>query len=235
MTQMWLLLAITTAGLAGAAFWRSLRPPAEYVSLKGRRGHRADVRARFEQEKAWYPYLLDVLRVLSFMVAGERFKSTRDALDDKLRKAGDLLGLEPAEFLGLCMFSSGALAVALGWSVSMVALGWAIPMLIIGGGMGYALPVLYLEDTVARRMRSIHKELPYVLDTLGISLSAGLTFQQSLERLLKKGEERPSVLLEELKIVHLQIEMGRSLEDAFDSLKDRVPSNFVADVSNAVR
>jgi len=235
MSQLWLLLSTLSAALAAVVLWRGLRPPPDFAPVQQRHGHRADIRESLTTEQALYPYLLDVLRVLAYPMSSARLETTRTGLDDKLRKAGDLLGLEPAEFLGLCLVCSVGTAAMLGWSVSLVALGWAVPAIIIGAGMGYVMPLLYLEDLVARRMREIHKELPYVLDTLAISLTAGLSFPQSLRRLLARREGRDSVLLQELKVVHLQMEMGMSLEDSFDELKDRVPSNFVADVANAVR
>jgi len=235
MSGLYMMLAVISAGLAAAVFWRALKPPKTYEIESERRGHRAEIRAGLFKNKAWYPYLLDILWVLSYLVRGERLKGARASLDEKLRKAGDMFGLEASEFLGLCILSSATLALTLSWAMSQVTLGWVAPTMIIGAGMGYVLPLLYLEDLVSRRMRAIHIELPYVLDTVGISLSAGLTFQQSMERLLRKAEKRESVLLEELKIVHMQMEMGVSLENAFAELKDRVPSNFVADVANAVR
>ena len=234
-STIYLMLAISSAGVAAAVFWIGLKPPKTYKVEGERRGHRADVRAALMEQKVWYPYLLDLVWVFSYLVRSERLQGTRETLDEKLRKSGNILGLEAAEFLGFCILSAASLAIALGWSISQVTLGWVVPAMIIGTGLGYVLPLLYLEDVVARRMRAIHIELPYVLDTVGISLSAGLTFQQSMERLLQKAEKRDSVLLEELKIVHMQMEMGVSLENAFAELKERVPSNFVADVANAVR
>ena len=235
MTALWWTLSVALVAGFGVLSWSWLQPPASFDPGRAAVGHRRAVRRDLAGRYAWYPGLLALLRVLAHLLDRPGFDGARAAIDVRLVRSGERTGLGPEEFLALCLASALSLGAVLCGAVGVSGTGWAGAAALVGLAVGYALPLLFLEEMVGRRLTSIHKELPYLLDTLCVSLSAGQTFNQALRRLLGRRSERMTPLLEEMKIVLLQIQLGTAREDAFDRLKERVASNYVADVANAVR
>jgi tight adherence protein B len=93
--------------------------------------------------------------------------------------------------------------------------------LIIGCLLGFYLPRWYLKKKRRERLAKFNKGLPDMLSTIVGSLRAGFSFQQALKSVTEEAE---SPIKEEMEMVLKEMQYGSSLEDSLNSLKDRMPS-----------
>src|SRR3989441_9426758 len=105
--------------------------------------------------------------------------------------AGTPFGLDPAGVQTLRVASAAALGtvgtilgVLMGSPVALVI------FLLTGGGVGFYLPVLWLDQLVRARRAEIEAALPNALDVVAISMQAGLGLDRALEQ-LDRHRERP--------------------------------------------
>lgn len=84
---------------------------------------------------------------------------------------------------------------------------------------GFHFPNLWLRDRIKVRTHSMVRELPHVVDMLALSTRAGLGFIAGLERLVRKRP--PTPLMEELKKLLQEIQMGTSRSDALRNMANR--------------
>ena len=145
----------------------------------------------------------------------------RGFLGRQLLYAGNPAGLLPEEFAGL-MAVSGLLGAAL-WAVAALLLrlpSWWLPGTLAAGLLGFALPAVWLRDTVAERRKGIRKALPYAMDLLTLSVEAGLDFTVAMSRLVQKLGR--SALGHELSKTLKEIQMGATRKTALRALADRI-------------
>jgi tight adherence protein C len=95
-----------------------------------------------------------------------------------------------------------------------------LPIMMMSIGIAYFLPDLWLTGQIKKRKKEILKDLPYVIDLLNICVGAGLDFMVAVNHVIK--EFRPCVLVEELKVLVREIQMGLSRRDALKNLAARV-------------
>jgi tight adherence protein C len=92
--------------------------------------------------------------------------------------------------------------------------------LIISAAAGTVLPALWIKSKVTARHRAIFRGLPDVIDTLILSMEAGLDFSSALKKYLEKS--RPSAINSEFHIVQQEIGMGKTRIEALNSMSARV-------------
>lgn len=153
-----------------------------------------------------------------------------DNISHQLMIAGNPNNLGAREFYGLSM-ASMILGVVLGivffrrgeFSLLNIIVSGAIVFLF------YALPNVWLRGKIRRRQNIIRKNLPDALDMLSVCATAGLGFDQSLQRVSEYWQTPLSV---EFTRMLSEMEMGVSRRDAMRNLSDRVEvpeiSSFVA-------
>ncbi len=88
--------------------------------------------------------------------------------------------------------------------------------------LGFLFPYKWLLDRIKIRTNSMVRELPHVVDMLALSTRAGLGFIAGIERLTKNRP--PTPLLEELKTLLQEIQMGSTRQDALRNMADRCDS-----------
>ncbi len=88
--------------------------------------------------------------------------------------------------------------------------------------IGFVLPDLWLTNTVKKRHAAILRDLPHVIDLLNICVGAGLDFMVAVGRVIQ--EFHPCVLIEELKALMHEIQMGSARRDALKSMAQRINS-----------
>lgn len=125
-----------------------------------------------------------------------------------------LLAVLPGFLLGLSVLSDPTLMKVL-MLIGIVLLGWF-------------LPDMWLSGRADRRLQTIERELPDVLDQLTISVEAGLGFEAALARV---GRSRSGPLGEEIGRTMQDIQLGQRRADALDALAARAE---VADVRHFV-
>jgi tight adherence protein C len=85
--------------------------------------------------------------------------------------------------------------------------------------LGWYFMDLWLRDKVRERKRKILGQLPFVLDTLTLSVEAGLEFTAAIARIATQMD--PSPLRDELMIFLRQMQLGTSRRDALRNLAAR--------------
>lgn len=140
-------------------------------------------------------------------------KKKNEKLEIILSRAGLLL--KPEEFV---MFQW--IAMALGGGV-MYAITDRIFFLLMGSVMGFVTPRMIVRRKQQQRLSRFNDGLPDLITTVIGSLRAGFSFIQSLKAVTEEAE---SPIKEEIDLVLKEMQYGRTIEDALQQLKDRIPS-----------
>lgn len=152
-----------------------------------------------------------------------------DNLSKKLNTAGNPMGLGAREFYGISMAFT-LLGVYLAFvlfrrGTATINLLLCILVLLFF----YAGPKVWLHYLVTSRQNKVRKGLPDALDMLSVCATAGLGFDQSLQRV---SEYWDTPIGREFGRVINEMEMGLTRRDALRNLSDRIDireiSSFVA-------
>lgn len=154
-----------------------------------------------------------------------------ERLDRTLVLAGDYLGLTPEEYVSSTII--GAIAgVAFGLSY-MVTGGAAIGAVVFGTA-GSLVTYMMVSKEAERRARDISRGLPYVVDLLALSMSAGLDFPGAIRQVVTRSSNRTDALNEELERILQELSLGSTRRQALENFADRtcIPATieFVASV-----
>jgi tight adherence protein C len=154
-------------------------------------------------------------------------------LSHQLLVAGNPYNLGPREFFGLSVVST-----ILGFLLGFIMLRRAIqqglaPLNILLTVLIFVffvfLPTLWLRARMQRRQNSVRKGMPDALDMLSVCATAGLGFDQSLQRV---SEHWDTPIGQEFGRVIAEMEMGLSRREGLRNLAERVDipeiSSFVA-------
>jgi tight adherence protein C len=93
--------------------------------------------------------------------------------------------------------------------------------LALGVLLGALIPDLVLKRLIARRKERIQLALPDALDLTVVSVEAGLSLDQSLLRIGEHIKPSYPELADELHLTNIEINMGRSRQDALRNLGKR--------------
>jgi tight adherence protein B len=102
---------------------------------------------------------------------------------------------------------------------------------LIGGGVGFALPWVFLRFKRTRRLRAFEEAFPEALDLMARALKAGHAFATGLKMV---ADEMPEPVGPEFRTTFDQQNFGLPLKDALASLTTRVPLLDVRFFSTAV-
>jgi tight adherence protein C len=108
-------------------------------------------------------------------------------------------------------------------AVLAVLLGLVDIGVLYGGALALMLaayPEVWLFSEAQRRQRQIERELPDFLDILAVTVTAGLSFRQALDRV---GETITGPLAEEIRRTLRRMDVGVQRRTAFVELRDRNP------------
>ena len=173
--------------------------------------------------------IFPTIRRLGNMVGRMTPTSTMDNLRRQLAIAGNPFGLGPREFFGFRI-----LFLLLGVWVAFLFFRRGFDTLNIIAGLAFILitfliPVLWLRSRVQKRQDQIRKGLPDALDMLTVCASAGLGFDQSMQRV---AEHWTTPIGLEFARVISEMEMGLSRRDALRNMAERLDvtelSSFVS-------
>jgi tight adherence protein B len=124
-----------------------------------------------------------------------------------------------------------------------------IGLVVVGLGAGYLIgrslvsalllavvclfvPVLYVRTRQTRRLRAFNGQLPDVLDQIVGSLRAGYGLLQSVEWV---SRQLPDPVGSEFDRVVREVQLGRGLSDALDSMVRRIDSDDLALIVTAIK
>jgi tight adherence protein C len=164
--------------------------------------------------------LLPLFKGLTSFIGRLTPASTMDEIRAQLMIAGNPMGLGAREFFGVRMIS-----VAIGLVLGIFFFSRGITsQLNVTGGFGAIIlfffgPMLWLKSRVSARQRTIRKGLPDALDLLTVCATAGLGFDQAMQRV---SEQLQTPIAAELARVISEMEMGLSRRDALRNLSERL-------------
>jgi tight adherence protein C len=160
-------------------------------------------------------------------------RPTRVQIDLLLVRAGDILGLQPAELPALSLLLA-LLGAGLGaWAAEQYGAPRALWSL---GGLSVGLywPTMKWSERAAQRRMQVERGLPAVMDLLILGLSAGLDFTSALRQLLAKASDPREPLTEGLALVLHELEVGKTLRHAIVRFGERFPGPSVSEFVGAV-
>ncbi len=163
--------------------------------------------------------LIPAIDNLTRWLAARTPENQRRELQSKLDLAGSPAKLDAEGFLAIRIglglgLALGALVVgAIMHNPLIEAIGAAV-----GAGLGYYLPILWLNQQVGGRQKEIRLALPDFMDVLTISVEAGLSFDAAVQRVVEKFH---NPLSEELRTALTEIGLGRPRMEALDAMGRR--------------
>ena len=173
------------------------------------------------------------IRWLGVRLSGVLSDKQRASFDERLTISGDFLGLSPDELLA-CIVACGVIGAAIGGVLSYFAPQAGLLPVVFGTMMGGLFPLLSLDGARATRMKSINRGLPYAIDLMALSMSAGGDFPGSIRQVIEKAKSRDDALIDELAFLIQQLEIGRTRTQALRDFMVRTPSEAVAEFVQAV-
>jgi tight adherence protein B len=152
-------------------------------------------------------------------------KGLAASVGSRLEAAG--MSLKPAEWV---LMHSG-IAFGAGVVGFLVSAGGAL-MMVLFGLAGAVMPWLYLSFKQSRRLSKFNGQLADTLQLVSGGLSAGLSFAQSIDTVVRQGTEPMTT---EFKRALIEARLGVDIEDALESVAARMQSNDFRWVVIAVR
>ncbi|WP_246001147.1 type II secretion system F family protein [Oceanobacillus piezotolerans] len=167
-----------------------------------------------EKERSVKNSLKTMNQKLSMLLTKNKKKSKRkNILEQRLSIAG--VPIKPEEFIAFrwlsALFTGGLFHLINGNLI----------ILIVGFLIGYQLPALWLTTKEKKRIKEFNNGLPGMITSMVGSLRAGFSLPQSLQMV---ADESYSPIKEEVELVLKKMRYGTSLEDALLEWKERIPS-----------
>ncbi len=170
------------------------------------------------------------VRVIERLVGRFSVPSAMGNLHKRLASANKIVSA--SQFMALKFLMAAGLP-----AIALILLHAELPLLIMAMAIGFIMPDLWLNGRIKKRRTLILKDLPLVIDLLNICVGAGLDFMVAVNRVIK--EFRPCALIEEMKIMTQEIQMGSSRRDALKNMAARINnpeiSSFVRTLLQADR
>lgn len=139
---------------------------------------------------------------------------------------------QPLERVRLAVWASVAVMfAALGWLSWTLAWYANLVVALLGGAAGWFLPRLALAHLYRKRVKHFEDQLLDGLQMVSNCLRSGLSLQQGLDLVVK---EMAPPINQEFGLVMSEHAMGTRLEDCLQRLADRVPSEDLKIVVNAI-
>lgn len=96
-------------------------------------------------------------------------------------------------------------------------------MVMMGAAIGLYAPVLVVQMRARERTKAVRIALPDAMDLLVVSMEAGSTLTQALQRVGNELKQAHPVLSEQFQITLLEMQAGASRADALRRLVERAP------------
>lgn len=158
--------------------------------------------------------------------------SFRRTLDRHIVLSGELLGVIPEEYVALCLLgaASGAGLAGIACAAFHFDAVWIALTALVGG----LVPWLQYSGEAQTRSHRIQNSLPYVVDLVSLSLSAGLDFPGALRQVIEKSSDPTDPMLEELSFILQELLIGKTRRQALLEFNSRCPYEAVTEFVGAV-
>lgn len=216
---------LTSAVCVSTLVYVMLIQPLLAAPAHGLRGwKRARARNSVSQFRSFEP----VMRWLAARLCPLLSASTQDRLAMQITIAGEVWGLWPAELRALSVLS-GALGALLASAFVLLA---DLPATVvpIGFCLGALTPDMQLRSSARKRVHTISRRIPHVVDLLVLALGAGLDFPAALRQVVERSADPESDVIEELGLVLEELKLGSTRRHALEQLARRAPCDEVRDL-----
>ncbi|MFA9556312.1 type II secretion system F family protein [Evansella sp. AB-rgal1] len=140
-------------------------------------------------------------------------KDKNNLIEKELIQAG--IPLKPEEFI---MFRWISIALVAGIIYLFINSIFVLPL---GAFIGAIIPKYIVKNKKAARLKKFNAGLPEMISTIIGALRAGFSFPQALQSVM---EESASPIKEEMATVLKEMQYGATVEEALNHLKERMPS-----------
>lgn len=173
------------------------------------------------------------VRWLGMRVGRVLSESQRASIDNKIMWAGDFMGITPDEFVALSLIG-GIVGTLVGILAGYLTDFPPQALGIAGGFYGLAALHIHLQGAAQERTKTISRTLPYAIDLMALSMSAGLDFPGSARQVVEKSSSPDDPLVEEFTLMLQTLGLGRTRKDALLEFSSRVPTESVQEFVNAI-
>jgi tight adherence protein C len=173
-----------------------------------------------------------MVRWLGVRVAGVLPPSAAAAIDVQIANAGDYLGMTAEEYVALSILSALlglAAAAVLVWIASL-------DRIFCFGGLvlGSMIPYMQISSEATERLKNIGRGLPYVIDLMALSMSAGLDFPGAVRQVVDKSSNPNDPIVEEFTLLLQALTLGRTRKDSLLEFSKRAPVDTVREFVSAL-
>ena len=207
------------AASVGLVTYVMATPDKAEVSQLGERGYQRQL----ARKNPIFALAEPAIRLVASWLYPFPLDGVRKELKAALRQGGNFLGLDPDEFMAMCILAGAAGA----FFVSQILLD---PVAIIGVSMLVgALPYVALGGVRDSRAVAITRALPNVIELLALCVSAGMDFPGGIREVIGPNAAEDDVLNAELRQMLRDMDLGHSRRQALIELRDRTGGDGIAD------
>lgn len=214
---------------AGAFAYAVASAPTRVASRLGLRGLK---RQRVLVQNELWSSVEPLVRWLGVRLSGILSEPQRAEIDRQIGLAGDYMGLTADEYLALTLLSGVA-----GAAVGGVA-GWLLDLggitIVVGVMLGGALPYMQISGVAQERLKNVARGLPYVIDLMALSMSAGLDFPGAVRQVVEKSSNPNDPIVEEFTLILQTMNLGRTRREALLEFARRTPLETVTEFVNSL-
>jgi tight adherence protein C len=150
----------------------------------------------------------------------------------ELTAAGRQYEYTSTQWLSLT-FVGAMIGVPLGLYVQLaITEDWGFIGAAMGLGLGWYAPLYHLRAKAQARLRHIERRLPYALDLISLSMTAGATFLESVDTLTRDDPDDP--LNQEFRTMMVEMDLGRTRREALLNASTRVPLETLRTVVTSI-
>ncbi|WP_313669358.1 type II secretion system F family protein [Sandarakinorhabdus sp.] len=169
--------------------------------------------------------IITALRRQTTDVSKSMLPSIINYLDSRMNQAGIRMSAQRMlSYMGSVTLLIGFLFPLIGGISGQITSPGAVLLLLFAGGIGIALPILYINYIAAKRLKKIEAQFPIALDVLVRGLRAGYPVSGALELVVN---EMPDPLASELGLVLAEMNYGSPLRDALEGFAGRVQTQDI--------
>lgn len=231
-TALAVLLGVATfsilGGVAATSFQLAQRPPLERPHL----GVRGRNRTQALAQSTFFAAIEPALRLLAAWLHVIPMASVRQRLSRLLLYANEYKGLSEDELIAASVLGGAGLA-ACTWLLSdllALSLAWSVCALWIG----ILAPVVRVQALGRTHSKSIGRALPNAVELAAMCMSAGLDFPGALRQIVDNAADSNQPLIEELRRVLQELDLGHTRKTAMEGFAQRVPTEPVREFVNSV-
>ncbi|APS00530.1 type II secretion system F family protein [Pajaroellobacter abortibovis] len=213
----------------GTALYGVMSAPSRIASRLGLRGLK---RQTALQRGGLWPLMEPIVRWLGVRVSGALGDELHAKLDRQLQIAGDYLGLTPEEYVAITLLSG--FLISTGGVLFGLFVGDPLLFFLIAAPLGAVLPYMKITGESQKRLKQISRKLPYVIDLMALSMSAGLDFPGSIRQVIEKSTDIEDTLIEELTHILHELQLGRTRKEALIGFMIRAPIDAVTEFVTAL-